>query len=170
MMDMDGGEMPRGDEPSLPELAQRLRRVEDELALYRLIAAYGPAVDAGDGERAASLWCEDGDYVVGGLDAWHGQQEIAGMVAGQMHQSLILAGAAHVMGLPQIELDGDRAVAVTYSRLYLREGEGFRVARVSVNRWEFERASDGWRIRRRINRLLDGSASARQLLTGAAPD
>jgi len=35
------------------DLAARLRRLEDERDISRLIASYGPAVDAGDPDAAA---------------------------------------------------------------------------------------------------------------------
>ncbi len=47
-------------------LEQRLRRIEDERAVERLIASYGPLVDAGDADAAAALWATDGSYDVEG--------------------------------------------------------------------------------------------------------
>lgn len=46
----------------LEELAARLRRVEDELAIQHVILTYGPAADAGLTERAGTLWADDGEY------------------------------------------------------------------------------------------------------------
>ncbi len=43
-------------EARLAALEQRLRRVEDELAIGRLMASYGPLVDAGDADAVAGLW------------------------------------------------------------------------------------------------------------------
>jgi ketosteroid isomerase-like protein len=40
----------------------RLRQLEDERDIARLIASYGPAVDAADSDAAANLWSEDGVY------------------------------------------------------------------------------------------------------------
>jgi ketosteroid isomerase-like protein len=55
-------------EDRIAALEQRLRRVEDELAIGRLMASYGPLVDAGDADAVAGLWAEDGEYDVEG---WH---------------------------------------------------------------------------------------------------
>ncbi len=46
------------------DLAVRLRRPEDERDIARLIASYGPAVDAGAPDAAARLWASDGSYDV----------------------------------------------------------------------------------------------------------
>jgi hypothetical protein len=35
---------------------------------------------------------------------------------------------------------------------------------VTATRWELQRDPDGWRIANRVNNLLDGDASARELL------
>lgn len=48
-------------EERLAVLEQRLRRPEDELAIARLMASYGPLADAGDADAVAGLWAEDGD-------------------------------------------------------------------------------------------------------------
>lgn len=150
----------------LAALEQRVRAAEDRLAIYQLIASYGPAVDQGLAPETAALWVADGEYVVEGVGSWVGSEQLAAMVSGDMHQGLIQAGAAHVLSLPQIFLAGDSAIAINYSRLYVRDGDGFRALRVSANRWECARGPEGWRVRRRSNHLLDGSAAGRRLLQG----
>jgi hypothetical protein len=82
------------------------------------------------------------------------------MVEGAAHQGLLAEGVAHVMGLPRVTVDGDRAVAVNQSVVH-RRGEVWRVA---ANRWELVRTPLGWQVASRVNRLLDGSAEARELL------
>lgn len=44
----------------LAALEARLRRLEDERDVARLIASYGPYVDAADAEGTAALWATDG--------------------------------------------------------------------------------------------------------------
>jgi hypothetical protein len=41
------------------------------------------------------------------------------------------------------------------------------VHRVSANRWEFVRTDEGWKIKRRTLRPLNGAPSAREILGGA---
>ena len=45
--------------------------------------------------------------------------------------------------------------------------KGFRVHRVAANRWELVRTDDGWKIKRRTVRTLDGTEPAREVLRGA---
>jgi hypothetical protein len=81
-------------------------------------------------------------------------------------------GCGHVVTAPRVGVSGDRAVAVCYSLLIRREvdGGGWRVARLSSNRWEPVRRETGWRVARRTNRLLDGGMEARDLLAaGGGP-
>ena len=74
-------------------------------------------------------------------------------------------------GCLMLDVDGDRATALGHSCVFRHAGEGFEAWRVSANRWELERRTEGWRVRRRVNRPLDGSEAARALLSlpGATP-
>jgi len=150
-------------EARLERLEARVRQLEDQVALYQLISSYGPAVDSGSAEVVAAIWTEDGTYdtIPAPLE---GRAALEGMVRSEGHQGLIANGCAHVMALPYVTLDGDRAVSTGYSRVYLNDGDGFRVWRASSNRWEFERRPEGWRAVSRVNRALDGTEEARQLL------
>jgi uncharacterized protein (TIGR02246 family) len=150
-------------------MSETLRVLEDEREIVRLISAYGPAVDSGQSEAAAAIWTEDGVYDTDSA-VWRGRAEIAGMVEGSFHQQLIAGGAAHVVGVPHIRIDGHRAVATCYSRVFRHGDGGFEVWRVAVNRWELVRTPEGWRTAYRTNRLLDGSEAARELLRRAGED
>ena len=44
---------------------------------------------------------------------------------------------------------------------------GFRIHRASANRWDLVRTADGWKVKRRMLRPLDGGNDARELLTEA---
>jgi hypothetical protein len=44
---------------------------------------------------------------------------------------------------------------------------GFRIHRVAANRWELVRTADGWKIKRRTVRTIDGSDEPREILRGA---
>jgi hypothetical protein len=165
-------------EKRLAVLEGRVNALEDQVALYQLMSAYGPLVDSGDAEATAALWTEDGVYDWGGgptpaegapvkegpAGAAYSQAAIADMVRGPYHQEIINTGAGHVIGLPHLKVDGDTAVGTSYSRLYRRDGDNFRTWRVGANRWEFVRTPDGWRVKQRINRVLNGDAEARELL------
>lgn len=172
-------------EARLARLERRLRELEDRQAIYQLLSAYGPLVDSGDADATSELWVTDGVYDWGGgpkpadgalvaKEGWAGaaysRAEIAEMVRGPGHRSIIDGGAGHVIGLPHVLLSGDTAVATGYARLYRWDGAQFAVARVSANRWELARTAEGWRVVVRTNRVLDGGAEARALLrAGVAP-
>jgi hypothetical protein len=149
---------------AIDELHARVERVEDELAIRRIILSYGPAADAGRASLAASLWIDDGVYDWDGNGEPHeGRAAVERMLHGGNHQHLIAAGAAHFAGPPLIEIDGDRATALNYSLVMRREETRYYLWRVSAVRWDLERAGSTWRIRRRTNRLLDDSGDGRQL-------
>jgi uncharacterized protein (TIGR02246 family) len=145
-------------------LEARLRAMEDVAEISRLVSAYGPAVDSGSVEEVANLWTEDGVYDTESA-VWRGREAIAGMVRGDTHQALIGGGGAHVLGAPHIVVDGDRAVATCYSRVFRHHDGDYQVWRVAANRWELVRTPDGWRATYRTNRLLNGTDASRQLLS-----
>jgi len=150
---------------SLRVLEQRVQRLEDRLAIYQLLATYGPGVDSVSSRAVAALWMEDGVYDVGGQELLMGASEIGELVDREPHRTYVAAGCAHVISLPHLVLHGDKAVATCHSRLYVRDGPQWRIARLSANRWELVRTTEGWKVTRRTNRLLDGSEKSRDLFT-----
>ncbi|MCX4091931.1 nuclear transport factor 2 family protein [Nocardia sp. alder85J] len=147
-------------------LTERVRILEDHREIGQLVAGYGPAVDSGSGEAAAELWTEDGLFAAVPQLTMNGHADIAAMVHGAGHQSLIHNGCAHVLTVPHIEIDGDRATGRSYA-LNIRwdaAADRFWVARVSANTWTWVRTPDGWRVAERINAALDGTAAHREML------
>jgi hypothetical protein len=147
-------------------LERRVRRLEDEVAVLRLINSWGPAVDTGSSEAAGALWHENG-VLESDLSHLEGPGAVVAMVESHGQQELIRRGCAHVQAAPVVSIDGDRAEAVTYSQVYLHSSEGHSVWRVSANQWEFARMPGGWRVTRRANRVIDGSTEAHQILVRA---
>lgn len=153
-------------EDRIAALEARLQHVEDVLAITRLVAAYGPLVDAGEAEAVAALWAEDGEYDVEG---WHmrSRDDVREMVRSDGHQHLITGGCAHFLGPAAVTVDGDTAVAVCESLLVRHRDGAFSVRRAGANHVRLARSSRGWEISHRTTRALDGSAEARALLAGA---
>lgn len=148
----------------LEELQARVRRLEDESAIQRLIMLYGPAADAGLARSAASAWAADGIYDWdAGVDPIQGAAGVEQMLRGDMHRGLINHGAAHFAGPLLVTVDGDEATALNYSLVMRRDDVRFYLWRVSAVRWDLERSGSSWRVRRRTNRLLDASGAGRQL-------
>lgn len=152
------------DTDRIDALEARLRRLEDEVAIARLIASYGPLVDAGEADRVADLWTEDGVYDVEQY-FMDGREQVAAMVRSEAHRGLIGRGASHFLGPAHVTVDGDRAVAVCESVLLVRHEGRVLPARIGANHFELVRTSEGWRTTRRTTRGLDGSAETRTLLS-----
>jgi uncharacterized protein (TIGR02246 family) len=144
-------------------LEDRLALLEDERAVARVVAAYGPLVDSGDAEGVAALWETDGVYDVDEL-LMTGRGEIAAMVRSAAHQGWIAGGCAHVVGPPHVTVTGDDAVAVCYSLMVVHEDGGFVLRRATANVWRLGRSPAGWVVTNRTNRVLDGRDEAPALL------
>ena len=158
-------------EAKLAWMEARLQAVEDQLALYQSVSAYGPAVDALQTQMAAELWTEDGVYDIGDarFDA-RGHAAIEALFTAEYHQSLVAQGCAHTMTLPHIKIAGDRALGLGYHRLFTHTDGEYRLFRLSVSRWEWMRTDQGWRTTRRVHRLLDESGEGRALLQRTLTD
>jgi SnoaL-like domain len=144
----------------LAELERRLRRIEDERAIERMIASYGPLVDAGEADGAAHLWATDGVYDVEGWPM-RSRDDVAAMVRSDAHQGLIGRGCCHFLGPAVVTVDGNDAVAVCESILVTHRGEGFSV----WHHFRLKRIEGRWQIVTRTTRSLDGKAEARELLS-----
>lgn len=170
-----------GNDPDIAGLIARLQRLEDERDIARLIASYGPAVDAADADTAAGLWTSDGIYDVEGWQM-NSSSDVQAMVASEAHRELVESGCCHFLGPSVITLDGESAVAVCESLVLLRRpnplpdsgfdshawkssAQEYMVWRASVNHFELVRSDSGWRISRRTSVMLAGSEGAHRMLT-----
>lgn len=154
-------------EQRLEQLERRVRHLEDEAAVRQLVSTYGPLVDSGSADAVAELWSVEGTYdYQSRVPPLEGQEAIRAMVRSDAHQRFLGEGCGHVVTAPHVEVEGDEAVATCYSLLvrHQAEGEGWRVTRLSANRWELHREDAEWRVTRRVNRLLDGGVAGRELL------
>ena len=161
-------------------IEDRIRAIEDRLAIYNLIASHPPSADTGAQSYIRSIFADDGVLDLGGAKTATGNDTISEMSQRPAHQEAIRSGLAHFAGLPHVELDGDRAVATSYLQIIspnaLAEpvevpahgvSKGYRIHRVGANRWELARTAEGWKIKRRVFRSLDGSADALDILRQA---
>ena len=158
-------------EERLAELEARLQRAEDQLAITNLLNSYGPLVDSGWSDEAPKLWAEGGGYsyaLPGGGSARLAQEEMHKLFESENHIQLINTGAAHFTAMPKITIQGDTASAVGYSFVIRREGERWFIWRGAINEWSFFRTSEGWRIKERENRALDGSPESHALMRRVA--
>ena len=146
----------------LDALTRRVQRLEDERAVVDLLTRYGFGVDSDEADATADMYAEDCTVEVDGNTAMRGRADVAAMVRGSQHQSL-LPRCAHQMGPFSVRIDGDTATATGYGRVYLRTDDGFRVWRVSAGRWELRRGAGGWEVTRRSTRAI-GTEAAQELL------
>jgi len=160
-------------------LEDRLRAVEDKLAIYHLIASHPPAADTGNDGYYRDAFAEDAVVDLGTKTA-SGNAAIGAVVKTPEHQAALAAGLCHFAGLPRVTIDGDRAVAISYLQVLTPNREaapaelaghglssGYRIHRLGANRWDLERTADGWKVVRRAYRMLDGNAAARDMLREA---
>lgn len=147
-------------------LESRVRVLEDEVAIHRLINQWGPAVDTGESGAAARLWTDDG-VLESDLSRLEGPAAVEAMVESDGQQDLIRSGCAHVQAFPVIAISGDTATATGYSRVYRYRDGGHEIWRVSANHWELRRTDAGWRVAHRTNRVIDGGPQAHAVLRRA---
>jgi ketosteroid isomerase-like protein len=144
---------------------ERLRAVEDRLAIYQLVCGYGYAMDGRNPDAVGSLYAEDGVYAVADMPAFEGRDRIAAITQDEGHIGLVEAGCAHVSTLPYVVVDGDRAIATCHTMVVRRGEDDFYVWRLSASRIRLSRkAEGGWQIDHRQNYLLDGNPAAPALL------
>ena len=162
-------------------LEDRIRAIEDRLEIYNVIASHPPSADTGGNDHIAASWVEDGVFDRGEtLSSPQGREHIANQVLSAEHQAAIERGLAHFTSLPHVAIDGDRAVVTSYLQILVPQTQGdpvdvpnhgssrgFRVHRMTANRWELVRTPQGWKIKRRSLRQLDGSFPARKILQQA---
>lgn len=153
-------------ERRLDALESRLKATEDELAIIRLVASYGPLVDCGSTDLAPALFAENGVYDVS-YGRMSGPDAFSQLLKGAEHQRLLESGIAHVMGLPWVRVEHDNAVAINSTQLYLKDEQGYSIFRVAQNLWKLSRTAEGWKVVERINRLIGNDGEARALLHGA---
>ena len=136
-------------------------RLRDELDVLRVVASYGPSVDGGAVDAAPGFWTEDCIYDSDADEPLRGRAAIAALSQRVGHLPI---GAAHFLNLPIVVVDGDHATVTCESNTFHQENGRYLVARVSANRWELVRDHGRWRIRSRVNRILDGTPEGRALL------
>jgi hypothetical protein len=146
-------------------LEDRLRELEDRMAIYQVVCGYGYSVDGCNAEAVGDLYVENGVYAVGGRPSWVGRDAIAGITREAGHLSLVAAGCAHISTLPFVVIDGDRAIATCHTMVPMHGDQGYFIGRLSASRIELSRQPGGdWKIVHRQNYLLNGEREGPALL------
>lgn len=155
-------------------IEQRLQAIEDRLEILNLVAAHPPGADSASHDFAESFWLADGTVDAAGQAKAY--KSMIGVLNTPGFAEAQRQGICHFAGLPHITIDGDSAVATSYLQILAADpdgkpfelsahgtSKGYRVLRLSANRWELRRTPEGWRIKSRTMRGMDNPA-ARELL------
>jgi uncharacterized protein (TIGR02246 family) len=147
------------------EIEARLRRLEDQQAIYQVVCGYGYAIDGLNAAAVGSCYTDDGVYAVGDIGAFNGRAAIEAISRDPGHLQLVAAGCAHMSTLPHVLIDGDKAIATCHTMVPMHGEHGFFIGRLSASRLCLARQNDGsWKIVHRQNYILNGDPAASALL------
>jgi len=156
-------------ERTVADLAARVRRLEDEREITRVLTRYGFAVDLGDADATAALYTDDTVIDLGPTSQFHGTAGARQLVLDDRHQAIV-GRCAHTMGpfVIDIDVDGDRAVATGYVRVYVSDADmrNPRLWRIGYTRLDLRRAGSTWRIAVRRSDSVGADAGAGLLRDG----
>jgi uncharacterized protein (TIGR02246 family) len=135
-------------------LEQRLQRVEDELAIRRVLIDYAATQDARDYAAYAALFAKNGEWV-NGKTVHKGREAIHKMLVdlyGNPPAGFVNNESYHITSNPQIEIKGDRATARSRHLLVMRGPKGEPTPALA-GRYEDEliREDGQWKILRRVD-------------------
>ena len=129
-------------------LDERLRRLEDILAIQQLFIDYGLALDAGDLDRYAQLFAIQGTVNLGPIGRATGRSEIQALMA-QTLEGLV-GSSFHIVSSPQINLHGDIATSQVMWTVIHRDKNGQpQVTMIGKYHDELIRENGEWKIQTR---------------------
>lgn len=160
------------------EMEDRLRAVEDRLAIYDLLASHPIGSDAADAAILEAIYSEDTVIDRGPLlPGAAGRDKLLELIESPEHRKAIDSGLVHFGSLPLVELRGDSATATSYVMLLAADRDsaprelpnhgtshGYWIHRIVASRWTLERVAGKWCIKRRKMHFHDGSPEARELI------
>ncbi len=137
-----------------PTLEQRVRLVEDELAIRKVITAYSNTQDAHDYDGYVALFARDGEWV-SGKSVFKGREAIKNMLVGLYGApppGYVNGESFHISFNADVSVSGDKAIAVSRHVLFMRGPKGEPVPMLS-GRYddEFVREDGKWKILRRLD-------------------
>ena len=135
-------------------IEQRLQRVEDELAIGRVLVDYAARQDARDYAGYAALFAKNGEWV-SGKNVYKGREAIFRMLVdlyGAPPAGYINNESYHISTNFQIDVNGNRATARSRHLLVMRGRKGEPTPALA-GRYEDELVREGgqWKILRRVD-------------------
>lgn len=131
---------------------ERLQRVEDELAIQRILFDYSVYLDGRDWDGFVSLFAPDGVWSnVEGI--YQGREAIMAMLRGPNGGSDAPSQTVnyyHANSNWRIEVEGDTATCISRYLFVLRRDLRPTSALAGQYRDEFVRTGEGWKIKHRI--------------------
>lgn len=150
-------------------LAARVRVLEDERTITRVLTRYGFAVDVGDADACAALYTDDTVVDLGPGSEFAGTAGARMLVEDERHQAIV-GRCAHTLGpfVVDVDVEGDRATATGYVRVYVSDPDqrNPRLWRIGYTRFELVRDGASWRIALRRSRSLGADDGAALLTAG----
>lgn len=135
-------------------LEQRLQRVEDVIAIQRILIDYSATQDARDYAGYANLFAKEGEWV-NGKNVFKGREAIYKMLVGLYGApppGYVNSESYHISSNPQVDVQGDRATARSRHLLVWRAPDGSPLPALA-GRYEDEliREDGQWKILRRVD-------------------
>jgi len=165
--------LPAMAQPGAAGFATRLQRVEDQLAIERILVDYAAFLDGRDYARYADLFTPDGEWVSDGGGGYKGRAAIRGMLESMLGPT----GAPnrsnyHIITNPRVDLAGDRATATSRFLFVMRGPDGRPTpALAGIYHDELVRQSGVWKIKRRVaDNIMPTSAEWRKIMPSAKTD
>lgn len=134
-------------------LEARLQELEDDRAIRQLLARYGFHADLGRSDAYVELYTEDGAIDSGASRRWEGRDDLRQFITNPQGHKSIEGRCLHLQGNNLVtHIQGDAAVAESYSVVLVREDDGLRLFACNVNRWTLRKVEGHWKIRERLIR------------------
>ena len=138
-------------------LEQRLQRVEDELAIKRVILDYAVRLDARDYDGYVALFAKDGTWQ-NGTTIKHGREEIRQMLVGiygNPPAGYVNTDSYRIVSNVLVDIDGDHATAHSRQLTIMRGENGTPTPRLSgIYDDELIREDGQWKILHRTDRTI----------------
>jgi ketosteroid isomerase-like protein len=121
--------------------------VPDEVAeIQQVIGSYALAIDERDFDRVAACFAEDAVAAYAGVELPPGRDAIRAW----LEASCDFSASTHLVASPVVELDGERARAVTSAVAFLVRERGLHTRGLCYTD-ELERRGGTWQIVRRLH-------------------
>ncbi len=143
--------MDQAPQTRVDRLEQRLQRLEDQDAIWRLFMTYKTHLDQRDFAAYASLFTDDAEWI-GNLGKVVGPAQIEQLLIETLEVwTSDIERTYHLVLHPVIDVDGDRATA-TSTWAYVTRSDGDAPVLLMLGRYldELRRTAQGWRFARRV--------------------